>query len=326
MVSVLDQYVALQEEASNKYGVPVITSLRGYESVVDGFMEEVDFLEGGGKRAGRPGKLASRRRRIGKGCVGRIESTVMDKGEALRLKHILGAFSGPSGGTAKTYVFTANSDGPAGSYTAVVARYSTAGSLTYWQYTGLIPTAWSLNAEESGLVTLGIDYNGQAEAVLNSAPAAPSYPGTEMLTYEGCTITVAGKAVAGVKSFSFDVDLMLDVDRYFLQGRSTKDKPLRSGVPTYTGTVTAEFADRSQYDLFASGEYFALVFKAVGTKEIETGKPPSLTLELNTCQYTGQTPQAPEDGIATLDLSFEALANSSNQICKLTYVTADAAF
>ena len=57
-MSVLNQYVAMIEEST--YGTAAASARRGYESTVDGFSQEALYIDGGGRRAGRPGKSASR--------------------------------------------------------------------------------------------------------------------------------------------------------------------------------------------------------------------------------------------------------------------------
>jgi len=325
VTGILDQYVALAVETT--YGTAVVSGLRGYESDVDGFSLETEYIKGGGKRAGRPGGLYARSKKINRGVVGRIESIMLDSQEGLRLQHMLGSAKSIAGaGALKTQEYNANTDGPAGSYTAVVARAMSDGTLQYFQYTGLVATGFSVSCDQGGAVTLGIDYIGQAETVLKTAPTKPSYvaAGT-MLTFEGCTLKVGGASFSGVTSFSFEADLMMDPDRYFLEGSELRKKPLRNGVPTYTGTLSCEFDDIGKYNNFVGGASFAIEFNAEGGADVESGKKAFFKISLPACQFTGSTPEATVDALSTIELPFEALANSSNEICAIQYGSKDTA-
>ena len=133
-MTILNQYVSIAEETA--YGAPNPAGHRGYESMVDDFQRAVEYVEGGGKRAGRSGLLAARRRRVDRGAVGRIEAVMLTRGEGLRLKNALGATTGPAkiAGTGESVsrisVTNGGSNYAAGTTTVTVAAPSGRGGTT----------------------------------------------------------------------------------------------------------------------------------------------------------------------------------------------------
>lgn len=329
-MTILEQYVAIQEEAS--YGTAAVDALKGYESRVDGWQRDVIHIEGGGRHPGRSGQQANRRRQVDRGATGRIESVLLTAGEGLRLKHLLGSFSaapvGVSGSTgAYRIVLEADTAGPTGSYTTVVARSDTEDVMRYFQYEGCLPTAWGISVEEGGELTLGVDYDSKKETVLSDAPDAPTYPdaaGSDMFIFEDCALMLDGASVTSFRSFSLDASLMLDTGRFKLRGSADKDKPIRNGVPTFEGSISGDFMDLTEYERFVAGEPISLSLTATALSVIgSTTQNPTFQITLPAVQYNGSTPQSSLDGVSTIEVPFTALSNADNKICSIEYISAD---
>ena len=413
-MSILKQYVATSVEAN--YGVPPVgTTPRGYESMVDDFRRSTEYIEGGGKREGRPGLLSGRRRKIDRGATGRIEAILLTKGEGLRLQHALGGSTAPSnvsgntvpleridvtaggasydaatttvaftggagaGATATVVVvagaitaitltnrgsgytsepnvtiadtgagagaaadavlapmayrslFDADADGPNGSYAVNVARADTGGDMRYFQYAGCVVTGMSVSVEQGGELLLSMDYDVQSEEVLINVPTSPAYPAdTDMYIYEDCKVSIDGAQVSSFSSFSVDIDTMLDVERWFIKGSDKKSQPIRNGVPTFEGTLMGEFAGLAEYARFVNGDIVPIVFEATGPEPIVTVGGidfyPMFKMTFPACQYSGSTPESTLDSVSTIEIPFVALADSSNEICSVEYISSDAAF
>ena len=332
MSSILDQYVAIKAEST--YGTAATGAFRGYESSVDGFNREVSFIEGGGRRAGRAGLNHKRRRIIDRGAKGRVECPVLTRGEGVRLQHLLGSASGPTAVTGQSgsykSTYKANEDGPGTSYTINVARCDTGGTLRYFQYTGAIATGFSISVEENGELTLGIDYDCQDEAVVSTAPTAPTYAdnAAEMFVFEDCGLSLAGSAVTNFKGFTLEGELAMDTERFFLDAAGTKAKPSRSGVPEYTGTLSGEFKDLTEYNRFIGGDVFSLVLTATHPDIVKAGatQKPVFKVTLPKCQYSGNTPESAVDSLTMVEMPFVALSDDSNEICNIEYICGDSAF
>ena len=330
-MSVLNQYVAMIEEST--YGTAAASARRGYESTVDGFSQEALYIDGGGRRAGRPGKSAVRRRRVNRGATGRIEAAVITRGEGLRLKHLIGSSAGPvvqasPDGDAYLQTFEANAGGPSGTYAVDASRSGTDGTLRYFRYFGAIPTGFSISIEEGGELMLAVDYDCLSETVVAAAPTAPTYPTGEMFVFEDVTVSVGGAAVSSFRSFELSGDLMMDTERYFVQGSAAKKIPLRNGIPTFEGSLVGEFGDLTEYNRFVNGDIVAIVVEATGQEVITTGGTvkPIFRLTLPACQYTGSTPESSLDDLTDISCPFEALSSSTNKICQIEYMSEDDAF
>lgn len=334
-MSILNQYVALAEEST--YGTAG-TSFREFESEVDGFSRDVDYIVGGGRRRAASGTPQDRRRKVDLGATGTIESVVMTEGEGLRLKNMLGAITAPAlvvAGASMAYkqVYKGDVQGPRNSQTINIARATgeAAADISYFQYLGAMATGFTLSVEEGGKLMLAVDYDCRSEEVLSSTPTAPTHPGGDMFIWEDCSLMVGGSAVTNFKSFELTADLMMDTERYFLQDSSDKSKPIRNGVPTYEGTLSGEFTGTAQYDRFVSGEIVAIEFLAKYPTKIETVSGtdyyPELKVTLPTCQFSGSTPESTLDGLTAIDIPFSALSRNTSpvgEICNIEYVTSGA--
>ena len=333
MADLLNQYVAIQTEAA--YGTRVAAGVpRGYESTTDGFSRDVIFVEGGGRHVGRVGMQSNRRRLVDRGATGRIESPMLTRGEGLRLQHVLGGSTAPAAVSGQTgafqALFSADVTGPDGSYTADVARVDASNTMRYFQYLGCVPTGFSVSVEEGGDLMLGIDYDCQGESVLAAAPTAPTYPDaatTEMFIFEDCSLSVAGASVSGFKSFSMDVDLGMDIARYFIQGSADKKQPVRGSEPSFSGTMSGEFLDLAEYNRFIAGDPIAVVLTATGPAVIGSStQMPVFRITLPAVQYNGSTPESSLDSLSMIDVPFMALSSSADSICEMEYISADSAF
>ena len=327
-MGVLDQYTAIKKEAS--YGVAATGVFRGYETTGDGFSRDVDFVEGNGKVRGRGGLVSIRRRKVDLGASGSIESVFMTKGEGVRLEGLLGASTGPTKVTSanKTYAqkFTADAEGPDVSYTVNVSRYRGDGTMQDFQYLGAIATGFSLSVEERGDVMLNIDYDCLSETTVGSVTTHPEFPNGSMFIWEDCKASLAGADVTGVfKSFTLDVDLNMDIERYFLDKTSDKRMPLRKGIPSFTGTLSGEFKDLSEYNRFITGEPFQFILEATHPNAIEGSHYPTLRVTLPAMQYNGSTPQSDLDSLSMIELPFTALWDSGDGICVIDYQSEDTA-
>lgn len=336
-MSVLGQYVALAEEGAGTYGTAGV-AFREYESEVDGFSRDVDYILGGGRRRGASGTASGRRRKVDLGATGRIESVFMTEGEGLRLKNMLGAITAPAvavAGAVSAYrqVYKGDVLGPRASQTINIARSRgpAAADMSYFQYLGAMATGFTFSVEEGGKLMLGIDYDCRSESVLAAAPALPTHPGGEMFIWEDCSLTIAGAAVTNFKSFELTADLAMDTERYFLQDSNLKSKPIRDGIPTYEGSLSGEFSSVAEYNRFVSGEEVAIVFTATYPDAIETVAGtdvyPQLTITLPACQYSGSTPESNLDGLTMIDVPFNALSRITapvGEICNIEYVTTGA--
>lgn len=326
MPSVLDQSVAIGKEAT--YGTRVDPT-RGYEVTADDWQRDVEQLENTGLRSGKHTILADRRRPIDLGATGALEGAVTTSGMGLLLAGLLGTASGPSQiGNSGAYseTFATNSVGPSSSYSVQVARVDSAGTTRVFDYSGAVATGFNFAADAGAEFTYRIDYAAQGEDVGTLTP--PVYPAdNQMFIYSDLTLSVNDVATTSITSFSFDGDLGLDVDRRFLRGNARRLRPIRSGEPTFSGTLTAEFADLALWQIFKDGTNCSLKLRAETSKAIgqdgTTSVFPSLEITMPTCRLDGSSPTASTTDLTTLDAPFTVVWDGVNPAVEITYTSAD---
>ena len=121
---------------------------------------------------------------------------------------------------------------------------------------------------------------------------------------------------------TFTGDLGMDVGRRFLAGSSTKAQPKRSNVPTYSGTISAEFKDLTDYNKFVNGTTFGINASWNGAN-IEGAYNYEFVVSLPTCKFTGSTPVASLDDLTMVELPFICLQGPSTNAVEWTYTSTD---
>lgn len=326
MASILDQWVGIAEQTSYTTTQTTANKFRGYESTVDGWERNPIYLDGGGRRKGAPGLLASRRLKAERGATGNIESAVLSEGEGTRLAHLLGAK--PSTPSAVNGVYTTtyalDSTGPAGSYTVLIPRADLGGTLRTFEYSGVVPTGFTVSVEQGGLLMLSVDYDASHEEVLATTPSgAPVYPGTsaipsQLFLYENCQIKIGGSSVSQFKSFDLTVDLGMDTELFIL-GSGVKRQPVRSQLPTVSGTLSAYFRDLTEFNRFANGDKFRIELEATSVDNISStvSNKASFKVDIKSAIYTGNSPASSLDSVTMIDLPYDGLVDGSNEILEI---------
>ena len=326
MSSILDQVVQVAVEST--YGTAVAPT-RAYEAKADTFTRDVEYIESIGFRRDLQTIRSDRHDTISLGATGSIEVDVLNKGMGLLLQHALGTSSGPTqqaSTTAYLQTFATNDTGPTGSYTAQVSRNDSSGTLRTFTYEGSVITGWNIAQELGAATSMTFNFDSETEQT-TTAEATPSYPsGTDVFVYTDATIEIDDSAVTSFTSFTLDGDLAMKTDRRFLQGSATKGQPKRSGVPSYTGSISGEFASLTQYAAFTAGTTFKLEFIATMGTAIEGAYYPYFHVTMPVCKWTGSTPVANIDDMATIELPFTVLDNGTDAAVTITYQSTDTAF
>ena len=332
-MSILNQYVGIAQESTYGTAITDATKFRGYEARSDGFERAVSFIEGGGRRKGKTTMLASRRRKVDRGATGSIESAILSEGELERFGSLIGIKQAPTTPASNVYTTTLSADatGPDKSYTVLVGRAQTGTGqpIDQFTYAGCVPTGFEISVEENGFLMATINYDVREETDDGSVSvnASPVYPGTsairpQMYIFEDCAITIGGTQIDVIKSFSLSGDLALDTNRFFIKNSALKDMPIRSGVPSFTGSMSAEFNDDTLYDLFAAGGTSEIVFTATGPEDISSSinTRPSFQITMHACQFEGSSPQSSLDGVSMIELPFKCLENNAGNTLDFRFI------
>ena len=322
MSSILDQVVPVGVESP--YGTAVAPT-RAYEARADTFARDVEYLTSVGFRRDMQTIRNDRDDTITLGATGSIEFDLLNKGAGLLLQHVLGTTSGPTQlGSTSAYrsTFATSDSGASGSYTIQVSRVDSGGTLRPFTYEGCVATGFNIAQDLGSNLSFTLNFDAENEQT-STGEATPAYPsGADPFNYTQAVIAIDGSAATNFTSFSLDGDLGMDTARRFLNGSATKSQPKRSSVPSYTGTITAEFADLTDYNKFVNGTEFSINASWNGA-EIASPYNFECVLSIPVAKFTGSTPVASLDSLTTVDLPFTVLDNGSSAPITMTYTSTD---
>jgi len=324
MSSQLDAAVLVGLEST--YGTAVALT-RGYEAQADSFTIETEQLESVGLRAGQQTIRSDRRKVVELGGEGAIEMDLLSAGNGLIMQAMLGTVAGPTAdGTdtsAYTVTHTSDSAGPAESFTIQVQRPDSSGTIQSFTHHGCMVKDWAITqgVNEYLKTTFNFDFE---EVETDTADGTPVYPAdASTFDWTQCVVTVDGSDVDAT-SFEVTGDLGLKTDRYQLRGSNLKKQPVRAAIPSYEGTVEAEFQNTDLYDLFIAGTPVEITATWTGAL-IEGTSFDTVTVTLPACQFNGDSPAVSLEDIATISLPFKVLDDGTNPAVTITVESADSA-
>ena len=324
MSSILDQVVQVGVES--QYGTAVAPT-RAYEAKADTFQRDVEYIQSVGFRKDMETVLSGRDTTVSLGATGSIEMDVMNKGMGLLLQHTLGTSAIAQQGSTAAYLqtFSTNDTGGTGSFTVQSSKVDSGGTLRGFTNEGSVITGFSINQELGANTSMTFNFDSENEQT-TTAIATPAYPASMTpFNYTDATIEINDSAISTFTSFSLDGDLAMKTDRRFLKGAATKAQPKRAGVPSYTGTITGEFEDLTQYAAFVAGTEFKLEFIVTQGTAIAGSYFPYFHVTMPKCKWTGSTPVASLSDMTTIDLPYQILWDGSNPAMTITYMSTDTA-
>ena len=324
MTSILDNAIMVGVEAT--YGTPA-TLTRAYEAKADTWKREQEALESVGFRANQHTMRSDRRCQINMGATGAIELDALSSGLGLLLQGALGSAVAPvqiGATTAYTSVFATTSDASAVSYTIQKLISRNDGTLTPFTYHGAVVTDFSVTQDVGGLCVISFSFDAEDEDIVTGA-GTPTYPSAGCpFSWADAAITVGGVAMEA-SSFAFNASMGLKTDRRFLRSSALKKQPKRASVPEYSGEISAEFTDLTQYNAYVAGTLFPVTATWTG-EEIEAGNFNTFSITMPACQYDGTTPEAALEDMTTQALPFKVLYNGTDAAVTMSYTSADTAF
>ena len=325
MASILDQFCGVAEEST--YGTAITSGFRGYEATGDAWQKDVNYIESVGFRQNMETIRSDRHDTIAVGATGSIDCDVLNKGHGLLLKHLLGASSGPTqqaSTAAYLQTFTTNDTGPGTSYTIQMPRVDTTGTLKDFTYEGCVATGFTIGCAVDEALKMTVDFDAEAEQT-STAASSPTYPtSADPFVFTQGTVEIADSAVSTFTSVELTGDLGMNTERKFLKGSAVKSQPVRSAVPSYTGTIEGEFSI-AEYNAFVNGTVQKLEFIFTGETIASTYKY-LFHVTMPAVKFTGSTPVASTDDLVRLSLPFTVLHDGSNPAITITYQSTDTAF
>ena len=321
MSNVLDTAILFGKEST--YGTPV-TLTHAYEGKADSWKRAQERIESTGFYAGMHAKRSDRIVTVNMGGEGTLEFDILNKGFGLILQAMLGSVSGPTQIAAttayKTTVATTAAD-PDDSFTVQVQRTDMGGTQRDFTHEGCVVTGWNISQDVGGLLKASLNFDFE-DVNTSTGAGTPAYPASASpFDWTQSVVTLDGTAT-DVMSFSLDADLALKTDRRFLRGSELKKKPVRSGVPVFTGSVEMEFEGLTQYADFVAGNVIPIVATWTGAV-IESAEVFEVVITMPACQYTGESPEASLSDVPKQALPFDVMWNGTDAAVTIEYTSTD---
>ena len=337
MTSILDQMVTVGIEST--YATASIGT-RGAYSSSDGWEDEVQVIEIDGARAGREVMMPNQTLHVQTGGTGRIETGVTLDGMSLLCKHLLntGTANNVTDTTGKKFTMPSATDGPSNSYTVWVRRVATDGKKHSTTYTGAVPTGFTLTQAMAAALQLAVEYDFAASSTeVGASPTGeptPVYSTSRYYAWQDLAVTVGAQKLGTVTNLEIAVDNNLDTDRRYLKASVVKSQPIRTGVPTIGGTITAHLDDNAKtlVDAWIKGTSMKLVAvwtaadTNIATSPNTKTVRPSVTVTFPLVKFTGSTPQMSLDTLTEVTLPFSAVMPTSGHAMTLDIVASDTSF
>jgi hypothetical protein len=255
---------------------------------------------------------------------------VMTKGFGLIFKHCLGsvATTTPGGGTNTRDHECLEGAMDGLSWTVQVGRTDNTGTTQAFTYAGCKVANWELSNDTSGVLMLKLGIDGMSETT-DTALASASYPSSILpFSFVHGSITLAGSAY-DVKDWTLSADNGLASDRYFIRSTTpaSKKEQLEGGSPReYTGNLTAEWSGITAYDRFVDGTTAAITMTyANTTTAIEGTFYPTITVDIPTARFDGETPTVTGPELLDQPLPFKVLDDDTdNSPVSITVRSVDA--
>lgn len=322
MAANLDTAILFGKEST--YGTPA-TLTTAYEGKADSWKREQEVMESTGFRAGMHTKRDDRRKVVNMGGTGSLEFDIQNKGFGFLLQAMLGATTGPTQNAstdAYTQTHSTTADDPGDSYTVQVQRVASgSGLVKSFTHHGSTITGWSISQDVNGFAMASLTFDFEDVDTI-TADGTPSYPAsTSPFDWTQCSVTVDGSSTL-VTAFNVDAELGLKTDRRFLRGSELKKRPVRSSVPTFSGSMSAEYEGTTLYDHWVAGDIVPIVATWTGSN-IEGAYDYELKITMAACQLTGDSPEASLDDLPSQPVTFDVLHNGSDAAVEIEYTTTD---
>ena len=310
-MSANDRYASLGAETS--YGTAVAAT-RSYEDTGDDWQVVASPVQvGETTRAAQQTDLAHNYQQTLEKVTGSLNTAVYNNGVGLLFANLLGEATTPAAVTSTSnnrYGRNYRSEA-AGDTTSFTVRRGRSSRTANWEseaieefiYSGCVISGFELSVAANNPWMLKVNFEGQSETPGGSA-VAQLYPpiGTgaslvRFFSWQNTSVSVGGATLDKFGGFTLTGNFNLDTAIKPLNSSSNIAKPLRQGLATLEGTLSAGVysADvkTAVYDRFRSGELASIVVEAKmdPTSGITDDHSRDIfRVTLAQCRFTGTTP------------------------------------
>lgn len=264
-----------------------------------GVNKQITRLPSAGIRAGRRAQhtWAAGAQTIG----GTVAMELWNVDVAAIFKHMFGAVS-TTGSGPYTHTFTPgdlNND----SMTVQAGKPGTGGTVHPFTWAGCKVASWEISSDVDAIAMLSLELSAQTETTATALATASYDSALAPFTFIHGSLTVAGSAVATVRSVSLSGNNNLATDRHRF-GSATVLEQLENGGREYGGQFEADFEDLTHYNRYVDGDEFALVLA------FDNGTD-SLTITMNV-RYDGSSPELAGPELLSITLPFTCVSATSD--------------
>ena len=316
-------------KSESTYGTAVTVD-RFFEFDSEGIAVEVGRVESSGIRAGQRAMRSDRRVPYVVGAGGSVEFPVLSRGFGMLLEHCLGTLATTGPAETVVYTHTATVGSLTGkSLTAQVGVPQAGGStITPKTATGGKVKSFELKCAAGEALTFSGDFDFQNLEHSTSLTSATYPAASELLTFVGGSVTIAGSSVA-VRSFSVKVDNGLATDRRFIRSNALKKEPVEASHRKVDVELGLDFESTAHQDRIlsatAAGAQAAVVLTCAGLTTIGSTLKPSLAITLPVVMFDGDTPTVGGPDLVTESVKGMALYDgTSASPISIAYKTLDA--
>lgn len=311
-----DSIVGIARETT--YGTAVAPAAR-YEVTSENLKLDIERIDSKalGKRylsTWAPGK---------RGVEGDIELEIPSAGFGRWLRAATGATptttaNSPVSGV-HSHVFSGESNIGASneSLTVEVQRTDVAGTDHRFIYEGCQVTEFELSAAVGELAMAKFSMVGEDMSVTAASAQSASYATSTPLVFTGATVTVGGTS-RSVKEMSFNMNLNLDVERYFL-GTDKHAIALEAATREAGGSMKIEWTGLTDWNRYIGSSSVAIVATFETQAALVGSTKGKVEVSLPYCRVDGEQPVT-SDGIIETDVTFAALDEGASDPFKITLV------
>jgi len=351
MASILDSAVLIQKEAVYSV-IPTGTTYSSAalwlasEAQADTFKRSQEYLESVGMRGALQTTPSDRRRTIPMGGEGTITFDIPDRGFVRYLEGLLSPTPPTSAVVSATsgraWTVQTGTEGPSASYTIQVQRPDVAGVIQSYNHVGSMITEWSMKADVGGLFNFEAKFDcadivtgAQVTPVSGAVPGSASITANPASIFDWTRVQVrwGGDTSAynlDTRSLEFTANLALKTDRRFLRNSYIKKKPIRNGVPEFTGSFEIDFDQTAgnmasgMYADYVAGTTRSMYILVEGT-QVSGAVNRSLKISIDKAQFSGGDPEVSLTDTPKQTLPFKVLYDPStgNPAVKIEYTTID---
>ena len=230
-----------------------------------------------------------------------IEGSIMMELYTLSIKPLLKAMFGTETG-AGPYTYTPT-DLYGNSLTIQIGKPGMNATVQPFSYPGSKIKGWTLSCQKGAIAQLQLDImTCLVDEDRTTALAAATYAANiKPFTFSGATITY-NAATLPCTAVQLQGDNKLEARRFL--GNRFMSEPVHTDVRDYKGTLTAEFTDKTIYELYTARTEAALVLSF-------TNGSNSLVITTNV-RLDGETPSVAGKGIVVQPLPFTCVASSTD--------------